>query len=231
MEDRDLIDTLDKAIKFNGGVFKTLRQSSFICKMLDKNFGSEFEVNIAGIDESIITGKTVFLEYMLRFADYGHRSYRRVGYVYEYDNFGVIRKWKLRFTYPSNGPSVINSDKTELVFVRGQVNTEHLIEEIKAAALTSNYVAAVGQIVETQFTVKFTKMCYTNIGFGRITGSNMVVLHDTNGNELIWFGSTAEAYKLKQGNVVTIKGKVKAHKEYNGKKQTVLTRCKILEVA
>ena len=231
MDEKDLIKTLDNAIKFNGGVFKTMKQSSYICKMLEQCLGSEFQVKHAGI-ECTISGKTVCLEYHVRFADYGWRSYRRVGYVYEYDKFGVIRKWKLRYSYPNNGSSShVNAEKTELVFERGQVNTEHLVEEVKVAALTSNYVAAVGQIVETQVTVKFTKLCHTNIGYGRTTSSNMVVMHDANGNELTWFGSAADAFELKQGDVVEIKGKVKAHKEYNGKKQTVLTRCKVLKVA
>lgn len=232
MEDKDLIQTLDTAIKFNGGLFKTLKQASFIGKMLDQNFGTEFMVKHAGIDETSITGKTICLEYEVRFADYGTRSYRRVGYVYEYDKFGVIRKWKLRYCYPGNGSSsYVKAQETELLFVRGDVNTEHLVEEVKAAAQSSNWVAPVGQVVETQVTVRFTKVCYANIGYGRTSQSNMVVMHDASGNELTWFGSNNDAFDLKQGDVVTIKGKVKAHKEYNGKKQTVLTRCKVLKVA
>lgn len=232
MEDKDLIQTLDNTIKFNDGVFKTMKQSSFICKMLEQSFGSEFMVKHAGIDETSITGKTICLEYEVRFADYGSRSYRRVGYVYEYDKFGVIRKWKLRYSYPGNGShSHVNDKLTELVFKRGQVNTEHLVEEVKVAAQSSNWIAPVGQVVEKQVTVRFTKVCYANIGYGRTSSSNMVVMHDANGNELTWFGSNDDAFNLKQGDVVTIKGKVKAHNEYNGKKQTVLTRCKVLKVA
>ena len=146
MDEKDLIKTLDNTIKFNGGVFKTLKQSSYICKMLEQSFGSEFRVKHAGIDESIITGKTVCLEYQLRFADYGSRSYRRVGYVYEYDKFGVIRKWKLRYSYPNNGSaSYVNAEKTELVFERGQVNTEHLVEEVKAAAQSYDAILVIKQ--------------------------------------------------------------------------------------
>jgi hypothetical protein len=143
----------------------------------------------------------------------------------------VIRKWRLRYTCPDGKGSIVNPEKTELVFERGQVDTSHLVEEVKQAALTSNYVAAVGQIVETQVTIRFTKVCYSSIGYGRSTSSNMVVMNDVNGNELTWFGSNADAFNLKQGDVVTIKGKVKSHNEYNGKKQTVLTRCKVLKVA
>ncbi len=232
MDEKDLIQTLDATIKFNGGVFKSLKQSSFIRKMLEQSFGADFGVQHAGIDPASITGKTVCLEYHVRFADYGTRSIRRVGYVYEYDQFGVIRKWKLRFVYPNNGTSShVAAEKTELVFTRGQVETAHLVEAEKSAAAESNYVAAVGQVFFGEVTVRFTKVCYANIGYGRTTSSNMVVMHDKDGNELTWFGSNDDAFDLKQGDKVTIKGKVKAHKEYNGKKQTVLTRCNVLKVA
>ena len=42
-----------------------------------------------------------------------------------------------------------------------------------------------------------------------------------------------EAWRKEVGvdKIVNIMGKVKAHKDYNGKKQTVLTRCKVLAVA
>lgn len=47
---------------------------------------------------------------------------------------------------------------------------------------------------------------------------------DKNGNTIIWKTSCKD---LEEGKAYQIKGKIKEHSEYNGDKQTVLTRCKI----
>ena len=43
---------------------------------------------------------------------------------------------------------------------------------------------------------------------------------------LVWF-TTAEL-DISEGEIITLQGKVKGHKEYNGTKQTIVTRCKVL---
>ena len=49
--------------------------------------------------------------------------------------------------------------------------------------------------------------------------------HDENGRTFVWFASTRP--DIDCGTKVTIKGTIKKHDEYNGTKQTVLTRCKV----
>lgn len=66
-------------------------------------------------------------------------------------------------------------------------------------------------------------------------------LVDNNGNVYTWFTSNLLAYRDKEdcdndvfadpGDVVHIKGTVKDHTEFRGTKQTVLTRCKVLNVS
>lgn len=47
---------------------------------------------------------------------------------------------------------------------------------------------------------------------------------DENDNTIIW--KTSNKY-LEEGKIYQIKGRIKEHNEYNGDKQTVLTRCKV----
>jgi hypothetical protein len=55
-------------------------------------------------------------------------------------------------------------------------------------------------------------------------GSKTVVaLEDEQGNDLVWFATGCKAYE--PGDVLTGKGTVKDHEQYQGRPQTVLTRC------
>ena len=73
----------------------------------------------------------------------------------------------------------------------------------------------------------FKLTCVTSIalpdyGFGP---SFVNVFRDGEGNCLTW--KTSFAFDKEE--VVTLKGTVKEHKEFRGEKQTVLTRCKVIE--
>lgn len=52
---------------------------------------------------------------------------------------------------------------------------------------------------------------------------------DDSGNVLIW--NTSSWKNLQEGTKYTIKAKVKEHNTYQGEKQTILTRCNIVEAA
>lgn len=49
-------------------------------------------------------------------------------------------------------------------------------------------------------------------------------LQDATGNVLIWWASGDKSADFTRGEMVTIKGTVKAHAEYKGIKQTTLSR-------
>lgn len=62
--------------------------------------------------------------------------------------------------------------------------------------------------------------------------SELISLVDEDGNVLVWMKSPGSKYitELTSGKRVVAYGTIKKHNEYKGIKQTVLTRCKILEV-
>ena len=86
--------------------------------------------------------------------------------------------------------------------------------------LNSTWVGVVGDKVELDVTL----VRYKNLA------SDWNVTHlfkftDSDGNSITWFASRGQ--DLNVGDSCHIKGKVKAHNEYKGRRETVLTHCKI----
>lgn len=97
-------------------------------------------------------------------------------------------------------------------------------EETKSLTkITNEHVGQVGIRTIINATVLSTQNIYTN--FGVTTLHRMI---DSDNHMLIWFASTVT---LEIGQHVTLKATIKEHREYKGQKQTVLTRCKIIETA
>lgn len=64
------------------------------------------------------------------------------------------------------------------------------------------------------------------VGGGYYGNTYLMKFRDASGNVLTWFSSVC--FSLRPGEKVKLDGTVKAHNEYNGAKETVLTRCKIM---
>lgn len=67
------------------------------------------------------------------------------------------------------------------------------------------------------------------VGGGYYGNTYLMKFRDASGNTLTWFSSNC--FSLRPGEQIKLSGTVKAHNEYNGAKETVLTRCKIEEAA
>lgn len=86
----------------------------------------------------------------------------------------------------------------------------------------SEYInASIGSKIEIPLTVINIRKLETDYGI-----TTMYIFNDDNENVLIWFSS--KDVGLEKGNKYNIKGTVKNFKEYNGAKQTILTRCKVV---
>lgn len=99
---------------------------------------------------------------------------------------------------------------------------EHAEQRKQAEGINgkSEYVGAVKDKV-TLDGVTVEKVVEINGSYG------LTLLHkmrDAKGNVLVWFSSSE---RLDEGEVYTLKGTVKAQEDYQGTKQTVLTRCKV----
>lgn len=97
----------------------------------------------------------------------------------------------------------------------------------KAARPVSNYFGEVGK----RYTMELTVVKRTPID-GQYGTTMLYLFNDASGNFYKWFcsGSTdsIDTRTLREADVVSLIGTVKAHEEYKGSKQTSLTRCKVL---
>jgi hypothetical protein len=91
-------------------------------------------------------------------------------------------------------------------------------EKITKETSVSNYIGTVGEKIKFTGTIKYISSFDTQYGITRIYR-----ITDTNGNIYTWFASTS----VNDAENATITGTIKAHDEYKGTKQTVLTRCKV----
>ena len=92
-------------------------------------------------------------------------------------------------------------------------------EERESIASASDYIGKIGERITV--TVKEANVVTSWETMYGTTWLNKIV--DVNGNILIWKSSSCA--EIKPGNI--LKGTVKEHSEYDGAKQTVVTRCKI----
>lgn len=96
--------------------------------------------------------------------------------------------------------------------------------------LESEFIGAVGdklsQVVTFVRYFEYERNSYS--GWGKEL-ARIYKFVDDSGNVLIW--NTSSWKNLQEGTKYTIKAKVKEHNTYQGEKQTILTRCNIVEAA
>ena len=89
----------------------------------------------------------------------------------------------------------------------------------KVTIKSNEYVGNVGDKLVVEVTVLKLNTFETDFGT-----TFLFILADAAGNNLVWFASNNV---LEVGETVTLKGTVKAQNDRDGRKQTVLTRCKV----
>lgn len=97
-------------------------------------------------------------------------------------------------------------------------------KERQAQAEKSSYYGNVGDKVDG-LEVTFKNEFYYETKFG---GMCIYIFEDADGHQFKWNTSSGFTTSIEKGDVITIKGTIKEHSEYNGIKQTVLTRCKLV---
>ena len=95
----------------------------------------------------------------------------------------------------------------------------------KAKAAQTRAVSQYVGTVKTrqEFTVMVEKVLQFDSAYGTI---HMHLMKDINGNVLVWKSTSGT---LDVGTLLLIKATVKSHEEYHGTRQTILTRCQVVE--
>lgn len=127
---------------------------------------------------------------------------------------------------------------------RKQAEEERLARqaELEAKKKISQFVGKVGERLNLTLTyihtASFDVKSFSGYGTDRM---HIHILKDAEGNTFTWktgHGLGMDVSKneyitwksAEEGQTVVLKGTVKEHNEYNGEKQTVLTRCKVNEI-
>ena len=92
------------------------------------------------------------------------------------------------------------------------------------AKFESTFVGAEGDKVEIDVKLRRVTGFKSNFGYTRV-----YTFEDAAHNLIVW--KTGKSLGLKEGSYVHIAGTIKEHSEFRGKKQTVLTRCKVVAAA
>lgn len=139
------------------------------------------------------------------------------------------------FDHEDNGYSCVKitvDDVAEKNFADEYILNDYVWEYIddlrkkNAPKTCSQYVGTVGEKFSDEVTL--TKIHTFTTHFTHFGETNYIYkFTDSKGNTLVW--KTASG-NLEEGKRYLITGKIKDHSEYDGDKQTVLTRCKAKEI-
>jgi len=234
-----------KGVVNNGGFFKSSGQAAFFEKNIE--FNSHHVGPITCWDNSVEVAEgqyAIICEGLIGSADVNYvnnwgRHARRKAWIFLMDNVGVVAMFIGRCQY-DGGWSGPNGEKTVREFVRTDEGRAQELAQAwaderaaKAKAIgdkraASEHVGEVGERIEVE---GFARLITS---FDNAYGTSyMYMIEDADGNAYKFIGTgihTAEqsadrriAFKIKA------KFTVKAHDEYNGQKQTVVNRPKIIE--
>lgn len=92
----------------------------------------------------------------------------------------------------------------------------------------SQYIGTVGEKIETDVTISWHHTYDARDYFGRPCTRDMWTFLDKDGNAFIWYTDCGLG-DWDRETVYHLTGTVKKHQEYDGQKQTVLTRVKVVE--
>lgn len=136
-----------------------------------------------------------------------------------------------RTEFENNIVAVIEGDKHDrirdrnLAFVTWMPDGLDRAKGRKAArAAAAQKAAASAWIGDKGQRMDFTGTLVMTRTFEGAYGPTTMCKFDCDGNAVIWFGTGAAVTKMEQGNAYTFKATVKAHDDYNGQKQTKITR-------
>ena len=106
-----------------------------------------------------------------------------------------------------------------------QLELERAAKEVERLANLpdSNYLGTVGEVLRIQATLDSVKTIDGNYGV-----TYLVKFTASTGDKVSWFASNCPNFD--DGVELQLKGRVKAHNEYKGLKETMVTRCKLTTV-
>ena len=224
----DAAKTLNAAIKFNQGAWKSTKQRSFMdskilktadaCYPLDnENTKTFFGVEVTG-DQ-----KAVLIEGFARFCDYGSRGTRPVAWMYVLDEVGVVAQYKLKFQGTlRTGVSVV-PEKTTCLWTR-PAGVYAPVEPIVEPKPELQYIGTVGERV----TMRLHQVYFINKGPSAFSyyGSDLFTIFKDENDNIVYYNNFPTGVSQEQAqNGIEVTFTVKKHIENKkGEKVTTASR-------
>jgi hypothetical protein len=212
------------------GSLKTVRWYS------EKEYASMYKTSKKSVAPSVAAPEKPIVKDILGFKN-GYITIFKTG-KNDYDDyftltnarFATLWKWYIISTeeLPDDLPNDVAPVRLEWNLVGNEDGTLKTEKEVKSAVesllyplTNSQFYGAIGDRPELHLTIAKTIPIETNWGT-----STLHIMVDNNENEFIWKTNTKT---LELGKEYHLKGTIKEHNLYKGSRQTVLTRCKIIE--
>lgn len=224
--DADAFKSLSSLVKTNNGQYKSVKQAQFldkVCRRARQGYDTpESVMNFYGIpmgaDQYIVQTSA-----MTRWADYGSRSARPVTWIFVMDTHGVVAQYKLGYVGDMRSGTSPDPKKTQKLWER--VGEAVPLEVPVAEVLPESFhIGAIGNRLELQGVIKSviefqrtTRFSYYDSGAGYVTKI------DIDGSDVVYFGHLGA-----KGETVRVKATIKDHSIRDGRKQTVISRPKVL---
>lgn len=243
-QDGDMFRSL-KGLVNNGGFFKSSGQAAFFDKRISYNSNHIGPDNCWDASVEIAEGQyAIICEGLIGSGDvnyvdnWGSRA-RRKAWIFLMDNMGVVAMFIGRCKHYSDG-SAPNGEKTVREFVRtddgraqdlAQDWADERAEKVKAIGDKRAASTHVGEVGERIVVEGFARLITS---FDNAYGTSyMYMIEDADGNSYKFIGKGIHTSEQSADRQIAFKVKakftVKAHDEYNGQKQTVVNRPKMID--
>lgn len=206
----------------NDGKFKSLKHKKFFDKIVEERSKDDLEKYFGVIVEEE-NAKTIEVDAFISWADYGARSVIPYTAIYIIDDIGIVAKYRIKYRGNMRDGAAPNPERTELKWERDKsiVSNLEVEEEAKESEEANKEFAYVDAKIGERLSFKIDSF--------RKAGEYMTQFGITNVWEII---SDDKVLIWKTGNFIEndakiIKGTIKEFSEYNGRKQTILSRCKV----
>ena len=231
--DKESYISCKRMINKNNGFFKSSKQRNFVIKRFkhianvpggrsldDRRQDSAQYYGVPLSSEEYVETSTGYYSW----ASYGQRSQVPVLLVFVYDSYGISRHYKVGGNGNLRDGWAPNPAKCKLIWQRPadavlpDFDEEEKLK--KSAEKTSDWLGLEGQKIEV--TAKITRA--KSIGYSQFGEMFLTVLEDSLGNIVNVWKDLGEV-----GSTLKVRGTIKKLDDFQGKKQTTLTRVKIVD--
>jgi hypothetical protein len=211
-------------IKNNNGLFKSNKQANFLMGQLTRSFDRIWtrEVFLNNFGVEVAEDQVAFtVTAHTQWASYGARSIIPLLYIFVLDRAGVVAHYKMGGNGNLRDGWAPSKDKLALVWQRAADTVLPAVEETPAEPVrASEWLGQPGDKVTAELRLVRSR----DMGYSRFGPMFLSVFEDDQGNVVnVW-----KNFELNKGDRVRVTGTVKAADMYQDRKQTTLTRVRVV---